>query len=228
MLMVDAVRACARAPLHERVCMRVQRLVRASRITDTDGYARQEPEMAEIAGAAKSRDPLDDLNEASERAKRAPRCTRRPRRPLVSPILAARDSPRGNIYTREDRELGEVFGLPNEALKFLVPPGESGSSRNNTSRFFLPQRFPDIRGAREDGFHVAKTHAEKEDERDTLLRANLYPYIDGKCRAEKPKIIPRLARCVESTSVYITGVRLCNASWTGRYAVGRAKLIQDA
>lgn len=53
----------------------------------------------------KSRDPLDDLNEA----KRAPLQFSVPSFPPM----------RGNA---RGPRIGEVFGLPNEALKFLVPP----------------------------------------------------------------------------------------------------------
>lgn len=115
-------------------------------------------------------------------------------------------------YTRGPG-IGEVFGLPNEALKFLVPP-ENRAVREITPAVSSSSGDFRILGAeaREGG---RRTYTEKGNEEDTLLKANIPLYR----RAEKPKIIPRFARCLESTLVYITRVRLCNVSWTGRYAM---------
>lgn len=101
MLMVNA-RAC--------VCA----LVRASRITDTDGYARQKPEMTEIAGNAEPRNqeiPLDDLNEASERNAR-----RGNFRSLRSP--PSLPTPDERERTWEGRELGKSLACQTRLLSF--------------------------------------------------------------------------------------------------------------
>lgn len=101
--MVDVMRACARAFALACVYVCVRIFVRASRITDTDGYARQEPEMTEIAGNV---EPRNQEIRSMTLTKRASETCTAAQSSIPSPILPTRFS--GREYTQEDRELGEV------------------------------------------------------------------------------------------------------------------------
>lgn len=83
------------------------------------------------------------------------------------------------LYTR-GAGIGEVFGLPNEALKFLVLLENRAVREITRARFFFLQRFPDIRSEGTEERMVSTSLNVRGKGRHAV--ESKYPYIDGTVR----------------------------------------------